>query len=142
MHLPEDTLGLVGGRSHPRAVGDVDPDRVDLPAPQRRHRLVQVLLPDIREHDLHPGPGERPGHAEADPARAPGDERDLALDVLHRPQRHASTETVGPGMLRNFARIGEPMKMLKWPFVWPPATTTLIRFVSKIGISSSGGAFR
>ena len=57
-------------------------------------------------------------------------------------QRQASTETVAPGMLRNFARIGEPMKMLKWPFVSPPATRTLILFVSKIGISSSGGAFR
>ena len=59
-----------------------------------------------------------------------------------RPQRHASTETVGPGMLRNFARIGEPMKMLKWPFVWPPATTTLIRFGLEDRDQLVGGAFR
>ncbi len=37
-------------------------------------------------------------------------------------------------------RIGEPWKMLKWPFVSPPVTTMLIRFVSNTGIGSSGPA--
>ena len=66
----------------------------------------------------------------------------VVISVQRYRQASIDTAAVCPLFVRNFDRMGEPMKMLKCPLVSPPATTMLIRSGSKTGMSSSGGAFQ
>ncbi len=48
-------------------------------------RLLDVVVPQVGQHALHSRGREGLGHAEPDARGSSGDERDLALDVLHSP---------------------------------------------------------
>ncbi len=54
------------------------------PSSKRCQRRGDVIAPEVRDDDVHPRRDERLGHAEPDPARAAGDERGPARDLLHR----------------------------------------------------------
>ncbi len=54
-----------------------------LAARQRLHRLVECLLPDVRDHDPRAGLQEFPRHGEPDAGRAAGDEGRLVLEIVH-----------------------------------------------------------
>ncbi len=61
-------------------VGDVDD--VGL-APEVGHGPLQAGLVDVDQHQLHALGREPLGHGPPDPTGGPGDERDLAVQVLH-----------------------------------------------------------
>ena len=87
MDVAENRLRLVGRSGERLAVGDVQFDRVHVlprPAPvQALQGGLDVIGPEIGDHDIHPRRDERLRHAEPDPARAAGDERGLADDLFH-----------------------------------------------------------
>ena len=73
-----DSLGHVGADGeHPGAA------LADLADLLGRHRERVIL--DVGHHDVHPFCGERVGQRSADAAGGAGDDRDLALEVLHVP---------------------------------------------------------
>ena len=51
---------------------------------ERLHGPVDVVAPEVGDDDVHAGADERLRHPEPDPARAAGDERRPALDLLHQ----------------------------------------------------------
>ena len=83
MDLAEPRLGGVGGGGEGGAIGDVELERQHAFA-QESARLVEMVLADVGDDDIHAGALQRPGDAEADAARAAGDERGLAFKILQR----------------------------------------------------------
>ncbi len=87
MDLAEARLGFGRRRGEGLAVGDVQPDGVDVAAPlpglEVLERLVDVVLADVGHDHLHARVDHGPGRAEADAGGAAGDEGDLSFDVLH-----------------------------------------------------------
>jgi hypothetical protein len=87
VQVAEDALGLIRCRSHGGTVGHVQLDRMhalDVAVVLEAHRGgLDVIRPQIREHDVHARPDECFRDAEADAARATRDERGLACEVLH-----------------------------------------------------------
>ena len=85
--VAEDALRLVGRTREPVPVGDVELDRVHAVACAAVLEALQgsldVVLAEVRDHDVHPCGYERRRHAEPDPARPTRDERGLALDLFH-----------------------------------------------------------
>ena len=85
--VAEDALCLVGRARQGFAVGDVELDRVDALLQSTFAEALQggrdVVGPEVGDHDVHARVHERLGHAEADTARAPGDERGPSRDLLH-----------------------------------------------------------
>ena len=78
-------LDLVGGTLIGGAIGDVEHDAVrrDALALQRCERPVDGFGPHIGDHDLRARPAEHLRLSESGTRGAPGDERDLVLEVLH-----------------------------------------------------------
>jgi hypothetical protein len=87
VHLAKHAFGLVGRCGHGRAVSDIEADRMHLlrlvPPFEDGKGLVDVILPQIREYDLHPRLDEGAGDTEPDSTRSTGYERHLANNVLH-----------------------------------------------------------
>ena len=80
VHVAETILGAAGGVLHRVAVGDVELERQHLGAARFELgcRGGERLGLDVGEHDAHSLAGEDARHAEADAARAAGDEGCLA----------------------------------------------------------------
>jgi hypothetical protein len=87
MEFAEHALGLFGGGRHRGAVGNVEPDcmhALEMAAlAETGQCLVDVVLTQVGEYDLHSGCDERPGDAEPDATRSACDERRFSLDKLH-----------------------------------------------------------
>jgi hypothetical protein len=85
--LAEHTLGLVGRCGHRGSIGHIEPYCVhvlELAALAESGQCrIDVILTQVREHDLHSGFNKGPGNAEPNTARSPGDECCLALYNFH-----------------------------------------------------------
>ena len=68
MDLAEPRLGRVGGLGIGRAVGDIERQRQHLVLAELGDRLVEMVLADVGDDDVHAGALQRLGDAEADPA--------------------------------------------------------------------------
>ena len=77
MDLAEPRLGLIGGGRVSVAVGDVELQRQHRADAKLGRGLVEMILPDVGDHDVHAGLLQRLGDAEADAGGAAGDERGL-----------------------------------------------------------------
>ncbi len=101
VHLAEHLLGLIRRPRHGGAIRDIEPKRMHLPAAEGLHRLIEMVLADIGDDDVHTGRTERLGHAKADAAPATGDEGRHACNVSHGflrspPCRDATLSPPGP----------------------------------------------
>jgi hypothetical protein len=87
VHLAELALGLGRSGPHRRTIGDVDAYRMDAARLaalfETRERFVDVILAQVREHDLHARIDEHARDAKPDAARPTGDECDFSRYVLH-----------------------------------------------------------
>src|SRR5262245_37897566 len=69
VNLSEDALGLDGRARHRLAVGDVEFYGVNRAATvEQCHRLIQMVAPDVCDHNFHAFANEDPGHSQADAA--------------------------------------------------------------------------
>ena len=75
----------VGGGRERGAVGDVELQRQHFALTEFGDGRVEMILPDIGDHHLHPGLLQRDGDAEADARGAAGDEGCLPRRILHTP---------------------------------------------------------
>src|SRR5665213_736994 len=84
MNLAEARLGCVGSVRERGSVGDIELERQSV---LRRAEFglsgLEVIVANIRYDDPHAGTQQRLGYAEADAARAAGDESSLARQILH-----------------------------------------------------------
>src|SRR4029453_5419795 len=87
VHVAEDALSLVGRAREAFPIGDVELDGVHALAQAALVEALQgsldVIGPEVRDNDLHLACAEPLALAEPDPARASGDERGLARNLLH-----------------------------------------------------------
>src|SRR6516225_5572523 len=92
MDLAEARLGRVRGACVGRAVGHVELQRQHpLGCAELGARLREMILADVRDHDVHAGPEQGLGNAEPDAAGASGHECGLAWQVLHAAVPHVSS---------------------------------------------------
>ncbi len=83
VHLAEHPLRLIRGPRHRRPIGDIDSDGMHLPALQGPDCLIEVILADIGDRDVHARGAECFGHAEADATAPARDEGRHACNVPH-----------------------------------------------------------
>ncbi len=89
MDVAEAGLRLVRCGGEPRPVGHVQADDMHraalLDALEPGQGVVQVILPEVGDDHVHTRAHERLGDPQADAARPAGDERGLALEIVHGP---------------------------------------------------------
>jgi hypothetical protein len=98
---PEGPLDLREGTGDGGRGGDVDggPDDIDAGALGEVGRARLDLGQQVQQRDARPLPGERRGHRQAEPARAPGDHRNRAVKVLeHQPSLGSSPQVQSRGV--------------------------------------------
>jgi hypothetical protein len=113
------------------------------PRPERLHRRVELGLAASRDEDVRTLEGEPPRGGEPDPAVAPGDDRDLPIQLAHglAPLGRFS-DTVGmPGEGKGFtASLDSPSRDLGWPESVEWLLTLSVLGVGVILVPQDGGA--
>ncbi len=104
MDFLKHALGFIRRAGIGRAIRDVQAYPVDaaslLPLVEVLKRLIDLIVADIREHDVHSRIDESLCRTEADAARAAGYERHFAFYVVHR-DRPPSPKASEGILLRN-----------------------------------------
>src|SRR6185312_14957262 len=108
VHLPEHLLSLVRGARHCATIRDIQPQGMHFHALEAAHGLIEMILTDVGDDDIHPRSAERFCHAEADATPTPGNEGRHACYVSHGLlQSSRGLRTLSPpcgGVARNGAR--------------------------------------
>src|SRR6185312_2381342 len=76
---------LVRGARHCATIRDIQPQGMHFHALEAAHGLIEMILTDIGDHDIHPRSAERFCHAEADATPSACNERRHACYLSHGP---------------------------------------------------------